>query len=199
MIKLRQWLALFVLSAPKLFKQTGLSGKLVLLTAFFFSCFAFFSCKIGECDCVDSLCFSDQIPPEPIIQFDLVDENGKSWFDWKRGNFIDSIKLFNEKKKLLLFNDTSLNCSRTICFKFNESPSRETINKFILHKYFLDLHINGRWDTDTLLITYKTDIADCSLDSIEFTYNDSFKFRGLNESTPKATGFDVANLITKKQ
>jgi hypothetical protein len=193
MIKLRQWLTIFVLSA-------GLSRKLVLLTAFFFSCFAFFSCKIGECDCVDSLCFSDQIPPEPIIQFDLIDENGKSWFDWKRGNFIDSIKLFNEKKKLLLFNDTSLTCSRTICFKFNESPSRETINKFVLHKYYLDLHIINRktWDTDTLLVAYKTDIADCSLDSIDFNYNGTLMFRGLTHSG-NVRGFENANFIIKKQ
>jgi hypothetical protein len=196
MIRQLQWLALLVLSATrKPFKYFSTFGKICIFVIFYYIIIVFTSC--GECDCiVAGPCSYDTELPNPRIQFNLFDENNKSWFEWQRGNFIDSIRLYSSTNKELLFRDTSkfANCYKTICFQFNESPGRETVGKFVARKYFLDLHIIGRgWDRDTLLIAYKSDTEECLRDSIDFKYNDFFTFKGTFDN------FQNKTIIQKKQ
>ena len=204
MTRQRLWLALFVLSANLTWcvkMILGIKPKMILMLIIVYEGLLFTSC-IAKCDCISPECYNDNFPPEPFIQFTLVDQNGKSWINVQKEsiNRIDSLKLFNEQGKELFVGDTtySLGCLRDNCFKFDETPSRETINKFVSHKYFLKLHFTKTsWDTDTLLISYKTGALDCTIDSIKFKYNNSFSFVGLNQSRDKNHGFDVFNTITK--
>lgn len=179
MNSIRFWLTLLVLSA------TGI---------------IYFSSCSEKCDCAIPMCYSDTSPPDPFIQFSLVDSLGRSLsvinVTETRRTYIDSLKIFQDTIEIAQ-NSTGL-CNRDICFKFNHVPNRETINKFVIKSFFLDIHFkNQNWDRDTVVIAYKTDSLDCDLDSIKVFYNKNFSFIGLNRTQKNDLGFDNFNFIRK--